>query len=109
MRYDEMHKLYPQIEEYFAQAADQIHARQDSAVVLSFLELRVGTEIHRQHRKAVIDKLTRFAQLVEENGGADHAALPRMASEGPYSAPEICPLCGSLDLSGSVCRWCHSG
>lgn len=53
MRYDEMHELYPQIEELFAQVADQIHAGQPATAAVRFLELRVGVEMHKRHRKTV--------------------------------------------------------
>lgn len=67
MKYDEMSRIYPWIEELFALVAGQIHAGMPASGIMPFLEIRIQSEIHKQHRQAVTDKLTQFARVVEEN------------------------------------------
>lgn len=67
MRYDEMSRIYPRIEELFALVAGQIDAGMPALGIMSFLEIRIQSEIYKQHRQAVTDKLTQFARVMEEN------------------------------------------
>lgn len=103
MRYDEMQRIYPQIEELFAQVAEQIRAGQTAAGVKQLLGLCVGAEIHKRHQQAVTSKLARFAQLVEQNNAC--ARQNHIAGETALSPP--CLYCGSIETTGGRCAWCH--
>lgn len=103
MRYDEMHRLYPVIEEYFEQVADQVRSGVLVRAVLDFLGIRIQSEIKPQHQKAVADKLAYWAGAVRSNNDylRDIATLPE-------PEPELCPYCESNETTGGVCGWCHS-
>lgn len=105
MRYDEMSRMYPWIEELFDLVAGQIHAGATADMVIHHIARKVNQKIREEHRQAVTDKLTQFARIVEENSKTDVTEL----QETPQ-APKVpvCPCCGSLDVEGGACRWCHT-
>lgn len=105
MRYDEMSRIYPWIEELFALVAGQIHAGATADMTIHYIERQIRQKIREEHQQAVTDKLTRFACVVEENSKTNDIAL--------HKAPQVvkivaCPYCGSLDIKSGVCMWCHS-
>lgn len=98
MKYADLQRLYPRIWELFAQVADQIDDGRPDAAIMPMLMLRVEAEIRRSHRKDITDKLLDFAKRVREARALEQREHPS----------EACRICGSIEISDGVCRWCHN-
>lgn len=98
MRYDEMSRLYPQIEDIFAQAAAQVRGGMDPDAVTAFLAFRIQSEIQPRHQNGAAEKVAAWSYLVRRN----MACL-----EPPVTPPVRCQYCASIETAGGTCRWCR--
>ena len=109
MRYDELERIYPQIEELFALVAKRVHTGKNTDDISSYISM--CEEIRPMHRQAVIDKLAIFANVVEANNEyltyGDNYDGELLVVQST-SQPEACPFCHSIETNYGICSWCHN-
>ncbi len=108
--YEELRVWYPAIDDWFALVADSIHAGASPEMALHRPRKQARGKITAiAHRRTVIYKLEQFAAAVEaieqkwEGTAMDSGRKPKSPGQ-----PARCPVCGSIDTNGAVCRHCHS-
>lgn len=97
MRYSDLCKLYPQMNDLTETAADYIHKGATIEAAVAAVDMPILAFVAPGHQQAVRDKLTQIAQTIREV----HQSIPE-------PIPIRCPSCSSIETAGGLCRWCHN-
>ena len=101
MRYDEMKRLYPWIDQFFEQAAGQVHAGSTPEMSMGYIRRDLEKRIRPAHLEAVTAKLEKFARLVQEN-------IQAKPPPGTVYLPGVKTIAENMKENGlCICDFCE--